>query len=64
MKLFPMPKFDPLALVVALLVHVLVSTLWFNAPFLWSEQWLNAIGKTAEQVAQDFSLTKIVFAFI
>lgn len=53
-----------LPVLVAAIVHVFLSALWFNAPFLFAKPWLEAIEKTAEQVADEFSPLKIVYALI
>jgi len=56
--------FSLLPILVAAIVHVILSALWFNAPFLFAKPWLEAIGKTAEQVADEFSPRKILYALV
>ncbi len=54
----------PLPMAVSAVVHVVLSALWFNAPFLFGPAWLAAIGKSAQEVAEDFSLAKVGYAFV
>lgn len=61
-----MPRFSlrPSPSFVAAIAHVIVSLLRFNAPLLFADEWLEAIGRTAEQVAADFTPLKIVFGLL
>ncbi|MBK8137958.1 MAG: DUF1761 domain-containing protein [Chloroflexi bacterium] len=52
------------AVVIAAVANVLIGALWFNTPFLFNKQWLQGIGKTAEQVNADSSPVSIAIAVI
>lgn len=54
----------PLPMAAAAVLHVVLSALWFNAPFLFAARWLAAIGKTPAEAAEDFSAIKVGYAFI
>jgi len=58
------PTINLLAIIVAAIVHVIIGALWFNTPFLFRDAWLAGIGKTAEQVAAEFSPLKPFTALI
>lgn len=57
-------EFDWLAIAIASIVNVIISALWFNAPFLFAQAWLDSIGKSAEQVAEQASPLKPLSALI
>ncbi len=47
-----------LAVIAAAIINVVIGTMWYNAPFMFRKTWLRSIGKTAEQVAEEFSPLK------
>lgn len=57
-------EFDWLAVAIASIVNVIISALWFNAPFLFAQTWLDSIGKTAKQVEEQASPLKPLSALI
>lgn len=60
----PVFRLRPLPTIAGAIVHLILSAMWFNAPFLFANQWLAGIGKSAEQVAAEFSAGKILVALI
>ena len=57
------PEMNYLAVVVGGLVSVAIGALWYSKA-LFGKAWVAAIGKTEEQVRQDFKATKILWAFV
>lgn len=55
-----MPSVDVnyLAVFAAAIANVAIGTAWYNAPFAFNGIWLKSIGKTTEQVAEEFSVLK------
>ena len=60
----PTVNINILAVIVAAILNVVVGALWYNAPFLFNRPWLAGIGKSAEQVAADFTLLKPLGALV
>jgi hypothetical protein len=60
----PTVDINILAVIVAAILNVVVGALWYNAPFLFNRPWLAGIGKTAEQVAADFTILKPLGALV
>jgi RNA polymerase sigma-70 factor (ECF subfamily) len=60
----PALDFRLLPFLVAAVAHLIVSALWFNAPFLFARQWLTAIAKTAEVTAAEFSPLEILYGLL
>ena len=52
-----------LAVVVAGLAATVLGAIWYS-PGLFGKAWMEGIGKTKEQIDADFSVMKIVGAFI
>jgi len=52
-----------LAVLVGAVVSVAIGALWFS-PLVAGRAWLAAIGKTKEQVAEDFSPLNVVWAAV
>lgn len=59
-----LPELNFVAIGIAALIEVMIGAIWFNAPFAFNKQWLQGIGKTAEQVAEDASSMSILIAVI
>ncbi len=59
-----LPELNIIAIIVATLVEVIIGAVWFNAPFAFNKQWLQGIGKTVEQVAEDASPISIIVAIV
>jgi Protein of unknown function (DUF1761) len=61
-----MPSVDVnyLAVIAAAVANVAIGTAWYNAPFAFNTIWLKSIGKTAEQVAEEFSVLKPLGALV
>jgi hypothetical protein len=61
-----MPSTDVnyLAVIAAAIANVAIGTAWYNAPFALNRIWLKSIGKTAEQVAGEFSVLKPLGALV
>jgi predicted CDP-diglyceride synthetase/phosphatidate cytidylyltransferase len=53
-----------LAVIAAAIANVAIGTAWYNAPFAFNRIWLKSIGKSAEQVAQEFSVLKPLGALV
>ncbi|RPJ40479.1 MAG: DUF1761 domain-containing protein [Candidatus Latescibacterota bacterium] len=52
-----------LAVLVGAIVSVAIGFLWYM-PFLFGNAWMQATGKTKEQVEKDFHPSKIVWALV
>jgi hypothetical protein len=52
-----------LAVLVGAVVTVVIGFVWY-LPAVFGNAWMSAIGKTREQVEQDFSPLKIVWALV
>jgi len=48
-------SFDVVAIAISTIAMTGIGALWFNAPFLFQPLWLRSIGKSAEQVIEEFS---------
>jgi hypothetical protein len=53
-----------LAVFAAAIANVAIGTAWYNAPFAFNRIWLKSIGKTAEQVAGEFSVLNPLGALV
>ena len=58
-----MASINKLAVLVAAIVHFCLGMFWYS-PYLFGNQWLNAIGKTQQQTQQTPMLMPIVASFI
>ncbi|MFH1679053.1 MAG: DUF1761 domain-containing protein [Candidatus Eisenbacteria bacterium] len=52
-----------LAVLVGAIVSVVIGAVWYM-PGLFGNAWMQAIGKTKEEVQRDFGPSKILWAFI
>jgi hypothetical protein len=60
----PSIEVNYLAVIAAAIANVVIGTAWYNAPFAFNGIWLKSIGKTAEQVAGEFSVLKPLGALV
>ena len=58
-----MASINKLAVLVAAIVHFCLGMFWYS-PYLFGNQWLNAIGKTQQQTQQTPMLMPIVASFV